>query len=191
MKAGARVRVRGVTLAAVPRGEALRRRQGKRRTAGDATTRLGALGLGPSGTGAEAKWWSWRSESLEEALAKYPDAVGGRGEGQEREDVGGRPGCVGGAAARTAAPAAIALQASLFGTVLDVFYVAVLVRILTSWFPNLPPLLDPVVNLARQITEPVFQPFRQLIPPLRLGNSLVDISGILVIFLINFLRRYA
>jgi len=67
----------------------------------------------------------------------------------------------------------------------------VLVRILTSWFPNLPPLLDPVVGLARSITEPVFQPFRQLIPPLRLGNSLVDISGIIVIFLINFLRRYA
>ena len=132
------------------------------------------------------------------------------------------------ASAKTAAaPVAFALQATLFGTVLDVspvpprplprtlaqseksrpdrrslslsvlpsllqvFYVAVLVRILTSWFPNLPPLLDPVVGLARSITEPVFQPFRQLIPPLRLGNSLVDISGIIVIFLINFLRRYA
>ena len=92
---------------------------------------------------------------------------------------------------KTGAPAAFAMQAGIFGTILDVFYVAVLVRILTSWFPNLPPLLDPVVNLARQITDPVFQPFRQLIPPLRLGSTMVDISGIIVIFLINFLRRYA
>jgi len=83
------------------------------------------------------------------------------------------------------------LSLSVLPSLLQVFYVAVLVRILTSWFPNLPPLLDPVVGLARSITEPVFQPFRQLIPPLRLGNSLVDISGIIVIFLINFLRRYA
>ena len=139
-------------------------------------------------------------------------------------------------AAKTGAPAAFAFQAGIFGTILDVFYVAVLVRILSSWFPNLPPLLDPLVNLARQITEPVFQPFRQLIPPLRLGGAfaspwwilspvlcpsrsaarsqssvadpryccfflflppslvkgtLVDISGIIVILLINFLRRYA
>uniref|UniRef100_A0A7S2Z0G7 YggT family protein n=1 Tax=Chloropicon laureae TaxID=464258 RepID=A0A7S2Z0G7_9CHLO len=96
------------------------------------------------------------------------------------------------AGARACVPAAVvALQASIFGTVLDVFYVAVLVRILSSWFPNMPPLLDPVVNLSRDITEPVFQPFRQLIPPLRLGGTMIDISGIIVIFLINFLRRYA
>ena len=52
-----------------------------------------------------------------------------------------------------AAPAAFALQGTLFGTVLDVFYVAVLVRILSSWFPNVPPLLDPIINLARDVSQ--------------------------------------
>ena len=94
--------------------------------------------------------------------------------------------------AGTAAPVAFAFAAggSIFGTILDVFYVAVLIRILSSWFRGgIPPLLDPVINLAGQITEPVFAPFRQLIPPIRMGSTLVDISGIIVILLINFLRR--
>jgi uncharacterized protein YggT (Ycf19 family) len=100
---------------------------------------------------------------------------------------------VNGVDAETAVPGPAAFSfasAAIFGTILDVFYVAVLVRILSSWFRGgIPPLLDPVINLAGQITEPVFAPFRQLIPPIRLGSTLVDISGIIVILLINFLRR--
>ena len=106
---------------------------------------------------------------------------------QRRE--GASTGGLGHATKTSAAPVALALQGTLIGTVLDVFYVAVLVRILSSWFPSIPPLLDPIINLSRQITEPVFQPFRQLIPPLRMGNTMIDISGIIVIFLINFLRH--
>lgn len=81
------------------------------------------------------------------------------------------------------------MAAALFSRVLDVFYVAILVRVLASWFPNPPALLDPLIRLSLQITEPIFQPVRQLLPPVRIGNGYVDLSAIAVILIVNFLRR--
>ena len=66
---------------------------------------------------------------------------------------------------------------------------AILVRVLASWFPNPPALLDPLIRLSLQITEPIFQPVRQLLPPVRIGNGYVDLSAIAVILIVNFLRR--
>jgi YggT family protein len=59
---------------------------------------------------------------------------------------------------------------------------AILIRVLLSWIPNLDPY-NPLVRLLRQITDPILEPARRIIPPL--GG--LDISPIVVLLLIQFL----
>ena len=89
-----------------------------------------------------------------------------------------------------AAGVALASSAALVGTqVLEVYYFILVVRILLSWWPNTPPMLDPVVDLIYQVTEPVLAPFRAFIPPINIGGGAVDISIILAIFLIRWVKN--
>lgn len=61
---------------------------------------------------------------------------------------------------------------------------AILIRVLISWIPNLDPY-NPIVRLLRQITDPVLEPARRIIPPL--GG--IDISPIVVIIVLQLLER--
>jgi YggT family protein len=60
-----------------------------------------------------------------------------------------------------------------------------LARALISWIPNLDPY-HPAVQILYQITEPVLEPIRKLIPPI--GGTL-DISIIVAFFGISLLSR--
>ena len=72
---------------------------------------------------------------------------------------------------------------------LILYLVAILVRILLSWFP-----LDPdgfwatIGGLLYMITDPVLAPLRRVIPPLRLGNVALDLSAIVAIIGIQILQ---
>jgi YggT family protein len=61
---------------------------------------------------------------------------------------------------------------------------AILIRVLISWIPNLDPY-NPIVRILRQITDPVLEPARRIIPPL--GG--IDISPIVVIIVLQLLER--
>jgi YggT family protein len=56
---------------------------------------------------------------------------------------------------------------------------------LMSWIPNLDPY-NPAVQFLYQITEPVLEPVRRLIPPL---GGTIDISMIVVFFALMVLQR--
>lgn len=58
-------------------------------------------------------------------------------------------------------------------------------RALISWIPNLDPY-NPAVQFLYQITEPVLEPVRRLIPPL---GGTIDISMIVVFFALMILQR--
>ena len=60
--------------------------------------------------------------------------------------------------------------------------VAVLLRALMSWFPIDPN--NPVAELLVQITEPILQPLRQIIP--RLG--MIDLTPMAAIILLQVLN---
>lgn len=71
----------------------------------------------------------------------------------------------------------------LLDTAVEIYRWILLARILLSWLPNVDPR-NQIVRFLYNATEPVLRPFRDLIPPI--GG--LDLSPILVFFLLNFVR---
>ncbi len=72
----------------------------------------------------------------------------------------------------------LALLAQLYSWVL-------LARALVSWIPNLDPY-HPAVQVLHNLTEPVLEPIRKLIPPL---GGFMDISIIVAFFALMVLEQ--
>ena len=66
--------------------------------------------------------------------------------------------------------------------VLNIYTFVLLARILMTWIPNLDPY-NPIVQMLLQITEPVLEPARKLIPLI----GMIDVSPIVVFFVIRML----
>lgn len=73
---------------------------------------------------------------------------------------------------------------NFFNLLFTVISWAIIIRVLLTWIPNLNPD-NPLVRLLRQITDPILEPARRIIPPL--GG--VDISPIVVLVVLDFLLR--
>ena len=72
----------------------------------------------------------------------------------------------------------------ILSMVLQIYSYVLLARALLSWIPNLDPY-NPIVQFLYQITEPVLEPIRKLIPPL---GGMMDISIIVAFFGIMILQ---
>ncbi len=59
----------------------------------------------------------------------------------------------------------------------------ILARIFLSWLPV--DHANPIVNFIYRVTEPILAPFRVIIP---LGGMGLDLSPVIVFFLLNLLR---
>ncbi|MBC7798899.1 MAG: YggT family protein [Pyrinomonadaceae bacterium] len=68
----------------------------------------------------------------------------------------------------------------LYG-VLAVFSLFIIMRVIFSWFLN---PINPLQAFLIRVTNPIMVPFQRIIPPL----GMFDISPIIVIFLLNFLK---
>ena len=68
---------------------------------------------------------------------------------------------------------------------LQVYSYVLLARALISWIPNLDPY-NPIVQFLYQITEPVLEPIRRLIPPI---GGMIDISLLVAFFAIIILQQ--
>lgn len=79
-------------------------------------------------------------------------------------------------------------MAGVMAMCLEIYYIVLVLRILLSWFPNIPPLFYPVQDFVRACTDPVLRPIQQVVPPLRLGGVALDMSVIILILAINWLR---
>ncbi len=62
----------------------------------------------------------------------------------------------------------------------------VIIAALISWVN--PDPRNPIVRFLYGTTEPLFRPFRRLVPPSRTGG--IDLSPLLVILLIYLLQRF-
>ena len=69
--------------------------------------------------------------------------------------------------------------------ILQIYSYILLGRALVGWIPNLDPQ-HPAVRLLFDITEPVLEPIRKLIPPL---GGMVDISIIVAFFALIVLEQ--
>nr|WP_283250898.1 YggT family protein [Rhabdothermincola salaria] len=67
------------------------------------------------------------------------------------------------------------------------FLLALLARIILSWFPATGGALDSVQRVLFRITEPVLAPVRAILPPVRLGGMALDLSPIVVFILLQLL----
>lgn len=72
---------------------------------------------------------------------------------------------------------------------LTVYWVILLIRILSSWFP-IPPSgpMRTAMDLVFAVTEPVLRPIRGLLPPVRMGAMAFDLSPIIVFVIIQVLQ---
>ncbi len=68
---------------------------------------------------------------------------------------------------------------------LQLYSWVLLARALVSWIPNLDPY-HPAVQVLYQLTEPVLEPIRRLVPPL---GGMVDVSIIIAFFALIVLRQ--
>ena len=67
---------------------------------------------------------------------------------------------------------------------LQVLSLAILVRVLLSWFPVDPS--NPIIRILYEITEPVLLPFRRVIP--RIG--MLDLSPLAALLVIQFIQTH-
>jgi YggT family protein len=74
--------------------------------------------------------------------------------------------------------------------VLQLFLLALLARIVLSWFPATGGALDGVQRVLLRITEPVLAPIRSVLPPVRLGGMGLDLSPMIVIVVISVVIGY-
>ncbi|MDP8987768.1 MAG: YggT family protein [Actinomycetota bacterium] len=78
------------------------------------------------------------------------------------------------------------------GTILcalsTLYFFAILGRILLSWFPVSPDgLVATIFSFLYAITEPVLGPIRRVLPPVAMGGMGLDLSPIIVIFVLQLL----
>lgn len=76
----------------------------------------------------------------------------------------------------------------------DILRFLIFARIILSFFPVNPygnPAFKNVIQYIYILTEPFLAPFRSLIPSLRIGGGgYLDLSPIVVIIVLNFVRRF-
>lgn len=76
-----------------------------------------------------------------------------------------------------------------------VYTLLILVRILLTWAVMLPqvvgvlqnPMLRSVVGFVEDVTDPYLALWRKIIPPLRTGPGLIDLSPIIAIFALQLI----
>ena len=77
---------------------------------------------------------------------------------------------------------------ALIADLLLLYLVCLFVRIALSWFPLAPGgAMASIYRVLYRITEPVLAPLRAVIPPVPMGGMSLDLSPLIVIFIIYFL----
>jgi YggT family protein len=70
-----------------------------------------------------------------------------------------------------------------------VFYLILTARILMTWIPaRSGGLLADIFSVLKSLTEPLLAPIRKIIPPIPMGAMYLDLSPLLLLLLLNFIR---
>ena len=67
--------------------------------------------------------------------------------------------------------------------IFNALYLALMIRVLMSWLPNIPD--HPVVRIIYEVTDPILNPFRQMIP----STAGIDFSPILAFLALEVARQ--
>lgn len=74
--------------------------------------------------------------------------------------------------------------------ILNIFLFFLIVRVVLSYIPSPPgSSLAPIARFFEAVTEPVLRPVRKVVPPLRAGGAVIDLSPIIVWIVILIISR--
>lgn len=77
----------------------------------------------------------------------------------------------------------------IIADILNLFLFVLVVRVVLSYIPAQPGSgLAAVTRFFEAVTEPVLRPVRHVVPPVRISGAAVDLSPIIVFFVIVVLR---
>lgn len=80
---------------------------------------------------------------------------------------------------------------SLICLFLELYFLVILGSIVMSWVPTTEgTVADQIKRVLRSLTDPLFRPFRSLLPPVRMGGMALDLSPIIVIVLLQIVTAY-
>jgi YggT family protein len=81
--------------------------------------------------------------------------------------------------------------ANYVSTLITVYVVLIFIRILMSYFRNIPyyRALDVVLRFVTEVTDPFLNIFRRLIPPVRMGPAALDLTPMIAVFVLILLGR--
>ena len=80
--------------------------------------------------------------------------------------------------------------ADLLCTLITLYIIAMFGRIILSWFPvSRDSPVSVVANVLYRVTEPVLGPVRRLLPPVRMGSAMLDLSPIVVLITLQVIVR--
>lgn len=81
----------------------------------------------------------------------------------------------------------ILLQA--FYTLINIIEMALIIRAILSWIPNLP-RDNPFVKILNQVTEPILSPIRKLIEKSSFGSgSMIDFSPVIAFLILELIKN--
>lgn len=76
--------------------------------------------------------------------------------------------------------------------ILTIFFYFLIAAVVLSWiqaFTRPPEWMHPIIRGVNAVTEPVLRPFRQVIPPVRMGAAALDVSILVVFLIVTLLQR--
>ena len=81
--------------------------------------------------------------------------------------------------------------ADYVSTLITIYVVLVFIRILMSYFRNIPyyRALDVFLRFVTEVTDPWLNLFRRLIPPMRMGGAALDLTPMIATFALIILGR--
>jgi YggT family protein len=72
----------------------------------------------------------------------------------------------------------------------NVYFVILLIRIVLSWVPAVPDPIQPLARSVRAATDPLLIPLRSVLPPIQIGAAALDLSPLVVFFVLTILRVF-
>ena len=81
--------------------------------------------------------------------------------------------------------------ADYVSTLITVYVVLIFIRILMSYFRNIPyyRALDIFLRFVTEVTDPWLNLFRRFIPPVRMGPAALDLTPMIAVFVLILLGR--
>lgn len=71
---------------------------------------------------------------------------------------------------------------------LQLYLLVLFAHVIFSWVPRPPEPILPLVRGVHAVTEPVLSPLRRVIPAVQLGGAALDLSILVLFFVIILLR---